>query len=77
MLGAFVVGYLARSFFLLLSTESIKTVSMTRLMFQPYGRIFIQQFTVISEACSCPLDLTKDLSSSLHSPKYGSMYIQF
>lgn len=47
MLSAFVVGYLAKSFVPFIVTGEYKTVSMTRLMFQPYGRIFIQQITVI------------------------------
>lgn len=47
MLGTFVVGYLARSFYPFIVNGEFRTISMTRLMFQPYGRIFIQQFTVI------------------------------
>lgn len=47
MLSGFVVGYLAKSFIPFIVTGEYKEVSMTRVMFQPYGRIFIQQFTVI------------------------------
>lgn len=47
MLGGFIVSYLARSFIPFILTGEYKTISMARLMFQPYGRIFIQQFTVI------------------------------
>jgi hypothetical protein len=47
MLGAFVLSYLARSFVPFLVRGEYKNVSMMRVMFQPYGRIFIQQCTVI------------------------------
>jgi hypothetical protein len=47
MLGAFVVSYLATSFIPFLVRGKFKNVSMTMVMFQPYGRIFIQQCTVI------------------------------
>lgn len=47
MLIAFGVGHLAKSFMPFIITGQYKTVSMMLLMFQPYGRIFIQQFTVI------------------------------
>lgn len=47
MLGGFVISYLATSFIPFLLKEEYKTISMMRLMFQPYGRVFIQQFTVI------------------------------
>jgi hypothetical protein len=47
MLSAFVVGYLAKSFIPFIVSGEYKTVPMMKLMFQPYGRIFIQQITVI------------------------------
>lgn len=47
MLSAFVVSYMARVFVPFIVSGEYKTVSMMRVMFQPYGRIFIQQFTVI------------------------------
>ncbi len=47
MLGGFVLSYLATSFFPFIIKGEYKTISMMRLMFQPYGRVFIQQFTVI------------------------------
>jgi hypothetical protein len=47
MLGGFVVSYFATSFVPFLVNGEYKTLSMMRVMFQPYGRIFIQQFTVI------------------------------
>ena len=47
MLGGFVISYLARSFIPFIIKGEYKTISMMRLMFQPYGRVFIQQFTVI------------------------------
>jgi hypothetical protein len=47
MLGAFVISYLARDLFPFLLRKEYKTIPMMILMFQPYGRILIQQFTVI------------------------------
>ncbi len=47
MLCGFAVSYLARSFVPFVAEGQYKTISMMRLMFQPYGRIFIQQVTVI------------------------------
>jgi Family of unknown function (DUF6498) len=47
MLGAIAFGHLARSFFPFVFNGEYKTISMMKVMFQPYGRIFIQQFTVI------------------------------
>lgn len=47
MLCAFAVSYFVRNFAPFIITGEYKQVSMMRLMFQPYGRIFIQQFTVI------------------------------
>ena len=47
MLGGLVVSYFVRSFIPFIVSGEYKTVSMTMVMFQPYGRIFIQQFTVI------------------------------
>jgi hypothetical protein len=47
MLVAFVISYLAKSFIPYILNEEYKTTSFMIIMFQPYGRIFIQQFTVI------------------------------
>jgi len=47
MLSGFVVSYLIRGFIPFIINAEYKTISMARVMFQPYGRIFIQQFTVI------------------------------
>ncbi len=47
MLGGFVIAYLARDFFPFLFRQQYRTTPMMILMFQPYGRIFIQQVTVI------------------------------
>ena len=47
MLGGFVISYLARDIIPFLIRQNYKNVSMMRLMFQPYGRVLIQQFTVI------------------------------
>lgn len=48
MLAAFVVSYLAESFVPFMVRGEYKTIPMIRLMFQPYGRIFVQQVTVIA-----------------------------
>jgi Family of unknown function (DUF6498) len=47
MLCGFLVSYGARSFLPFMVNGEYRTMSMMRIMFQPYGRIFIQQFTVI------------------------------
>ncbi len=47
MLGGFVISYLARDLIPFLVRRDYKNVSMLRLMFQPYGRVLVQQFTVI------------------------------
>lgn len=47
MLGGFLVSNIARDFIPFIATNAYKQVSMMRVMFQPYGRIFIQQLTVI------------------------------
>jgi len=47
MLCTFIISYLVRSFVPFIVKAEYKTVSMMRVMFQPYGRIFVQQFTVI------------------------------
>jgi hypothetical protein len=47
MLAGFVISYLVRSFIPFIVKGEYKTISMTRVMFQPYGRIVLQQFTVI------------------------------
>lgn len=47
MLAGFGISYLAWNFIPFLLRQEYKTTPMMLLMFQPYGRIFIQQFTVI------------------------------
>jgi hypothetical protein len=47
MLGGFLVSYMANSFIPFIVNREYKTTPMMKLMFQPYGRIFIQQITVI------------------------------
>lgn len=47
MLAGFVVSYFATSFIPFILSGEYKTGSMMKVMFLPYGRIFIQQFTVI------------------------------
>lgn len=47
MLGAFIVGYISQSFIPFILNKEYKTKSLMTIMFEPYGRIFVQQFTVI------------------------------
>ncbi len=47
MLCVFIIGYTAKSFIPFFLHGDYKTMPMMAIMFQPYGRIFIQQFTVI------------------------------
>jgi hypothetical protein len=47
MLFGFILSYFMRSFYPFVADKYYQTQSMTLMMFQPYGRIFIQQFTVI------------------------------
>lgn len=47
MLGGFIISYLARDFVPFIMKGDYKSVPMMILMFQPYGRILVQQFTVI------------------------------
>jgi len=59
MLAAFVVSYAGRVVLPFIVSGEYKTVSMMRLMFQPYGRIFIQQVTVIVGSMFLQLGLAK------------------
>ncbi len=47
MLLAFIIGYLVKSFIPFLLNGDYKNQPMMMIMFMPYGRIFVQQFTVI------------------------------
>jgi len=47
MLGGFIISYLARDLIPFFARKDHKTTPMMILMFQPYGRILVQQFTVI------------------------------
>jgi len=47
MLGAFVISYIAQQVIPFLSSGAYKTTPLMVIMFMPYGRIIIQQFTVI------------------------------
>ncbi|MES1197951.1 MAG: DUF6498-containing protein [Chitinophagaceae bacterium] len=47
MLAGLAISYFIRSFIPFIVSGEYKTISMTMVMFQPYGRIFVQQFTVI------------------------------
>lgn len=47
MLSVFIVSYAFRNLNEFVLSGEYRTASMSYLMFQPYGRIFIQQFTVI------------------------------
>lgn len=48
MLAGFLISYGFSMVWNFFRTKQYRTISMTQLMFQPYGRIFIQQFTVIA-----------------------------
>ncbi len=48
MLGVFIVSYAFRNINEFILSGEYKTASLSYLMFQPYGRIFIQQVTVIA-----------------------------
>lgn len=43
----FMISYTLQTLYEFVLMKEYKTISMSRLMFQPYGRIFIQQFVVI------------------------------
>lgn len=47
MLSAFIVSYSLKNLSEYILSGEYRTVSMNQVMFQPYGRIFIQQVTVI------------------------------
>ena len=47
MLGVFVVSYFWRNFIPFVRKKEYQTVPMMMIMFQPYGRVFVQQFVVI------------------------------
>lgn len=47
MLGGFIISYLIRDFLPFVAQEEYKKAPMMILMFRPYGRILVQQFTVI------------------------------
>jgi hypothetical protein len=47
MLAGFIISYGFSMYWNFIRTGQYRTISMMQLMFQPYGRIFIQQFTVI------------------------------
>ena len=48
MLVIFIAYYTFQTLFDFFLSGEYKTIPMTKLMFQPYGRIFIQQFVVIA-----------------------------
>ncbi|RYY57156.1 MAG: hypothetical protein EOO09_03755 [Chitinophagaceae bacterium] len=47
MLSALLLGYLAQDILPFVLNNEYKDTPMIKIMFQPYGRIFVQQFTVI------------------------------
>jgi hypothetical protein len=47
MLAGFLISYGFSMYWNFIRTHQYRTIPMMQLMFQPYGRIFIQQFTVI------------------------------
>lgn len=59
MLAAFVISYLIRGLLPFIMKEEYRSMSMTRVMFQPYGRIVVQQFTVILGSMFLSLNLGK------------------
>jgi hypothetical protein len=59
MLGGFLLSYMARDLIPFLSSKDYKTIPMMILMFQPYGRILVQQFTVILGSMFLTFDLGK------------------
>lgn len=59
MLLAFIVGYLGKSFLPFLLNGDYKNQPMMLIMFMPYGRIFVQQFTVILGSMFLSLGLGK------------------
>ena len=48
MLGVFIVSYAFKNITEFILSGEYRTASLDYIMFQPYGRIFIQQFTVIA-----------------------------
>jgi hypothetical protein len=59
MLGAFTISYMAQYFFPFLLNGEYKTKPLMYIMFEPYGRIFIQQITVILGSMFLTLGLGK------------------
>lgn len=59
MLAGFIISYMTRDFIPFILNGDYKTKSLMLVMFQPYGRIFIQQFTVILGSMFLSLGLGK------------------
>ncbi|MGB3008110.1 MAG: DUF6498-containing protein [Chitinophagaceae bacterium] len=59
MLAAFIISYIARSLIPFVLNGEYKTIPLMLVMFQPYGRILIQQFTVILGSMFLNLGLGK------------------
>ena len=59
MLGAFTISYMAQYFFPFLLNGEYNTKPLMYIMFEPYGRIFIQQITVILGSMFLTLGLGK------------------
>jgi len=59
MLGGFVISYLARDMIPFLLNKLYRSQSMMRIMFMPYGRVLVQQFTVILGAMFLTFGLGK------------------
>ena len=57
MLSGFIVSYVGNNLAPFIASGEYKTISMTRLMMQPYGRIIVQQFTVILGSMLLALNL--------------------
>jgi hypothetical protein len=59
MLAGFIISYIVRDFIPFILNGDYKTKPLMLVMFQPYGRIFIQQFTVILGSMFLSLGLGK------------------
>lgn len=59
MLSGFIISYLAKNFIPFILKQEYKTTPLMIIMFQPYGRIFVQQFTVILGSMFLSLGIDK------------------
>ncbi|MBK8610330.1 MAG: hypothetical protein IPL84_10395 [Chitinophagaceae bacterium] len=74
----FIVYYTLQTFYDFFLSGEYKTISMGKLMFQPYGRIFIQQFVVIAGAVFIAMGLNTIFIMILVFVKLGfDLFINF